>query len=218
MAQFALLSRWCRFSLKWSFTAKQAALTELCRPDFVSVVDALLAEAARIRSAQDLASAETEPALREFGLWRSGPGSPCLQSRDFEGARFMGHGVSRVRASTAEPIHPKQERASSMGLRVAKSAGSRAAGMALDVTFERDRKSAYTDDVALRRIRVRLRTVRTLYSRFPTSLEWAEARPSARRSFLARRVGRCRFLPSRDRQASVGSSEARRSCLHRRHV
>jgi nucleotide-binding universal stress UspA family protein len=44
----------------------------------ISVVDPLLAEAARIRLGQDLAKAETEPALREFvaTTWSDGAHAP----------------------------------------------------------------------------------------------------------------------------------------------
>jgi nucleotide-binding universal stress UspA family protein len=66
-----------RHALRWAqaFAARfQTSLT------VVSVVDPLLAEAARIRLGQDLAKTETEPALREFvaATWSGGPG-PSVQ-------------------------------------------------------------------------------------------------------------------------------------------
>ena len=67
-----------RHALRWAgeFAARfQARLTVL------SVVDPLLAEAARIRLGQDLAKAETEPALREFvaATWPDGT-APSVQT------------------------------------------------------------------------------------------------------------------------------------------
>ena len=67
-----------RHALRWAggFAERfQARLTVL------SVVDPLLAEAARIRLGQDLAKAETEPALREFvaATWPDGI-SPTVQT------------------------------------------------------------------------------------------------------------------------------------------
>ena len=64
-----------RHALRWAgaFAARfQSRLT------VISVVDPLLAEAARIRLGQDLAKAETEPALREFvaATWSGGAGAP----------------------------------------------------------------------------------------------------------------------------------------------
>jgi nucleotide-binding universal stress UspA family protein len=65
-----------RYALRWAgaFAARfQSRLT------VISVVDPLLAEAARIRLGQDLAKAETEPALREFvaATWPGGAGAPA---------------------------------------------------------------------------------------------------------------------------------------------
>jgi nucleotide-binding universal stress UspA family protein len=67
-----------RHALRWAggFAERfQACLTVL------SVVDPLLAEAARIRLGRDLAKAETEPALREFvaATWPDGI-SPTVQT------------------------------------------------------------------------------------------------------------------------------------------
>ena len=64
-----------RLALRWAgaFAARFHR-----RLTIVSVVDPLLAEAAKIRMGQDLASAETEPALREFvaATWPGGTGAP----------------------------------------------------------------------------------------------------------------------------------------------
>ena len=65
-----------RHALRWAgaFAARfQSRLT------VISVVDPLLAEAARIRLGQDLAKAETEPALREFvaATWSGVAGAPA---------------------------------------------------------------------------------------------------------------------------------------------
>jgi len=62
-----------RQALRW---AGALALRFRSRLTVVSIVDPLLAEAARIRLGQDLA-AETEPALREFvaSTWSDGPGA-----------------------------------------------------------------------------------------------------------------------------------------------
>jgi nucleotide-binding universal stress UspA family protein len=64
-----------RHALRWAgaFAARfQSRLT------VISVVDPLLAEAAKIRLGQDLAKAETEPALREFvaATWSGDAGAP----------------------------------------------------------------------------------------------------------------------------------------------
>ena len=48
-------------------------------------------------------------------------GSACVQPRDLECIRRIGNGVSRDRPSTADAIHPKQECATGMGLRLANS-------------------------------------------------------------------------------------------------
>ena len=64
-----------RHALRWAgaFAARFHS-----RLTLVSVVDPLLAEAAKIRMGQDLARAETEPALREFAAttWPGGAGAP----------------------------------------------------------------------------------------------------------------------------------------------
>ena len=64
-----------RLALRWAgaFAARFHS-----RLTIVSVVDPLLAEAAKIRMGLDLASAETEPALREFvaATWPGGTGAP----------------------------------------------------------------------------------------------------------------------------------------------
>ena len=64
-----------RHALRWA--GALAARFE-GRLTVISVVDPLLAEAARIRLGQDLAKAETEPALREFvaATWPGGAGAP----------------------------------------------------------------------------------------------------------------------------------------------
>ena len=72
-----------RHALRWAgaFAARfQSRLT------VISVVDPLLAEAARIRLGLDLAKAETEPALREFvaATWSGGgtrPSKRCSRQR-----------------------------------------------------------------------------------------------------------------------------------------
>ena len=100
-----------RHALRWAgaFAARfQSRLT------VISVVDPLLAEAARIRLGQDLAKAETEPALREFvaATWSGGARAPeqtvfktidwragYRHSRDSDGGRSRPdrHGHTRAR-------------------------------------------------------------------------------------------------------------------------
>ena len=87
-----------RHALRWAgaFAARfQSRLT------VISVVDPLLAEAARIRLGQDLAKAETEPALREFvaATWSGGAGAPAqtvFKTRDW------GAGDAILEAATAD--------------------------------------------------------------------------------------------------------------------
>ena len=64
-----------RHALRWAGAFAERFQSRLT---VISVVDPLLAEAARIRWGQDLATAETEPALREFvaATWSGGAGAP----------------------------------------------------------------------------------------------------------------------------------------------
>lgn len=65
-----------RLALRWAGAFAARFHSQLT---VISVVDPLLAEAARIRLGQDLARAETEPALREFvaATWSGGAGAPA---------------------------------------------------------------------------------------------------------------------------------------------
>ena len=67
-----------RHALRWAGAFAKRFQSRLT---VISVVDPLLAEAARIRLAQDLAEAETEPALREFvaATWSAGA-EPAVQT------------------------------------------------------------------------------------------------------------------------------------------
>jgi nucleotide-binding universal stress UspA family protein len=67
-----------RHALRW---AGEFAARSHARLTVLSVVDPLLAEAAKIRLGQDLATAETEPALREFlaATWPDGT-APSVQT------------------------------------------------------------------------------------------------------------------------------------------
>src|SRR5688500_13789717 len=64
-----------RQALRWAGALAERFQSRLT---VVSVVDPLLAEAAKSRLGQDLAKAETEPAVREFvaATWGGGAGAP----------------------------------------------------------------------------------------------------------------------------------------------
>lgn len=89
-----------RHALRW---AEEIAARHQSRLTVLAVVDPLLAEAAKMRFGQDLAKAETEPALREF-ITATWPDDPARSSQAILRVRTGDPAAVILETATAEAV------------------------------------------------------------------------------------------------------------------